>query len=494
MTKSLLIDLLINWSKQTYQSKKLLLAIVLVALPLSILVSFSSIKATYLSPTFAGLEANTPIHHIVLKEAESQSPLEPYLAEEIAQTLAHPILYERTVPLSLNYLGRQYQTNISFFSGAYKSLNLTALKGSLSSLDFPKTGAEASAAIGYHFWQEQLSGEEVIGKYIAVNGKAVKIVAILPPEMESLRKGVPLDLLMAFNQQSFILDTENIQLTPDTYSYIITEPTRSNEELAQSLSAHLIEQGLLLEEDKISITAVFGIHPQQFEMIVTRVNILMAAFSLLLLFCFIAFLTVFNAQCHYKQEELIVRQLCGASYKQITWQGYLESTATALLIVLIAFLLTPVSNALADMLLPSLKTGLSATDKLTFSRLGVGMLILVILIMNVFYTIQSKWIKTPIGRGASASKSQILQSHTLLALMLSLSFVTLYSATLLLHSQYNIYHTDLGFDTTQRYYVSFEFPEQHDIRMYSQFSLAQLEQMLMAKEEINQAGAAITFH
>ena len=460
----LYVDLTLAWGKQTATNAKLLIILLMLAVPVSILINFQLLQMSYLNPHFAGLSQTSPIYNIGIKTEKTTEALNNTIVEDIMQQWHYKIAFERTLSLltnfnHLNVINKDKVKNISFFSGGYKALSYVPALGSFDKVSFPKTGSELVAAITYQEWQISYLGEKyIIGKKIMVNDKVVTIVAVMPKNFISFRKNQRIGLVMPYNQLPEILNNKTYSATPDTFSYIIVKERIDSKKIAQSMSDYMHEEVLLLDDANIIINKAIGINSQEYAVIGQRLSLLNVLFLLLLLFCFIAFITFYIGECSQKQQEYIIRSFCGANTKQLIYQRLLDILLTVVLFVVFCLFITPVMTNIAFLFFPELQTESLAWQLSDLLPLLFKLIVIVFLLMAAVFFMQEKLIKTTVGRGNSLSLSQKIQSYVLLSFMLYLALMATYTSLLLLQSQQKLLKTDLGFSVNSRYLITFDFP------------------------------------
>ncbi|WDE04396.1 hypothetical protein SG34_024130 [Thalassomonas viridans] len=488
MSIKLFLDLSVSWGKHTCQNVRFLLVMLLLSLPVTILIHFNLIENSYLSPDFAGLKANSQIYNALVFEDNKTQALESYLTDELASKWPKlKASYERTTTLEVVSNNDKQVLDISFFSGGYELLAIKPLIGSLSALEFPVTGNKLVAAVSYSHWQHYYSGShEVVGSQVLINQQVVTIVAVMPQDFTSFRKNKEVQMVMPYNQLSELLDISRDNITPDTFSYLLGD-IHDTDDFAQTLSKHFKDEILILDDSQIILNKAIGVDSQEYLTISKRIALLKALFVVLLLFCFIAFITFYSGENTRKQQEYQVRSLCGASHKHLFLQRSLDIFYTVFTITLFCLILFPITQDIIHLVLPQLnsnKTNWSPSQ--LFKIAFVAMVLLWILMVLIFF-IQDKLITTHIGRGQSASFSQKLQSYLLLSLLLGLTSIAIYSSILLYKSQEILYKTSPGFEAEDRYVVTFDFPRFTQQTIMANQSALLLIQQLNATAGIEQA-------
>jgi len=487
MTYKLCVDLILNWLKQMTNNLSFLLVIFFLAFPISILINFQLIETSYLDANFAGLSKDSPIRNSVLVEEGKSQPLPYYISQEIESKWPVKSVYERSISFEVRNESSKESKLISFISGGFKSLDIKPLQGSLESMEFPKLGQELVAAISYIEWKKHLkTTKNVIGKKIQINNKTVTIVAIMPETFISFREHQATSFVMPYKQLPELLDDVDYSITPDTYSYLIGN-NQVFDSLTQDITLYLQNEALLLEESNILINRAIGINNQKYLTVSKRIYLLKTLFWLLLLFCFIAFNNFYSGECAAKQQEYRIRAFCGASNVNLLVQRFLDMFLTVLLIIIFCLFCLPLGHYFVQLFLPQVSMEEVSWNFSQLLNIIFYLFFCVLFFMSIVFLIQEKLIKTTFGRGQSASFSQKVQSYTLLALLLSLTIIALYSSLLLLENQRSIFKTHLGFVDENRFVVTFDFSEIRSEVLQANDTAQLLLQQLVSNPEIKQA-------
>lgn len=460
MQLKLYIDLCEHWLSKTKCNLQLLFVLLLVSLPISILLSFKFLEQSYLDPSFAGLERNSPIQQIYIRNNQDKtSPLDIYLSQEIKKKWGYDITYERSTHVLATYNEKIESRSISFFSGGFSQLDFNPLLGNLSSLEFAPTGSELVAAISYNLWEASFGGQSnVLNDFITINDKAVKIVAVLPKNFKAFRKEKQTDIVMPFSQQQIVLNKDSLTITPDVFSYLIGDDI-SPSLLAKGITSYLTDEVMLFDGSKIELNKAIGTNTEVYYRTSKRIGLLKILFYSLLVFCFFSFLTFNSGEAIKKQQEYLVRSMCGASDLDLKRQKMLEMLLTSLLIIVFVVLILPLSTYSINNLFPFINISLKQIFNANLlTTLGMTSL-LIVLSMAVVLFIQERTVKTSIGRGTSATLSQKVQGYLLLSLLMTLTLTIVFFTNVLYQKQSQLQRVDLGFKAEQKYVVTFSAPD-----------------------------------
>jgi len=459
MTIKLVLDLVIGWIKYSSKNIRLLMISFLLTIPISILLNFQFIESSYLGAEFLGANDITSLYRVTVHEEKKSQAIPSYLKEELENNWSIAISYERTIPLAMEYKSKATAINISFFSGGYNKIKLEPELGSLKELEYPVIGSDLIGAVSYNTWVNRFAkNPNVIGTSFKVNEKAIRIAAVLSKKFTSFRRDQTTDIVIPYIHLSSLVKTTPNKITPDTYSYIYSK-INDQTSFVKEINTHLYNEVLLLDDSAVVLNKAIGVDAQKYRTITKRVSLLRLIFTVLLIFCFISFITFYIGECAVKQQEFQVRRLCGANELHLAVQRQIDIIMTVSLILILSIFTIPLGQYLVSLMLPQIDL---STMKWLFSELSLLILALfvtVTFLMNLVFIIQQKFIKATVGRGQSASTSQKVQSYLLLSLLLGLSGAAIYSSTLLLKSQYSLNSTNLGFEFENRYIVTFPLPE-----------------------------------
>ena len=488
MTYKLLIDLISHWFIESLKNIHFLIVLVLLTLPISALFNFQLIESSYLDAKFAGLSANSQMLNAVLYEDKKTHVIEPYITEEIEHKWSDlQFVYERSTNVEVIKNNNKQSRDISFFSGGYDRLKLNPVLGSLKKMEFPHIGQELVTALSYQYWVDEFSADSnIIGSHIIANNKAVTIVAVMPKNFISFRKNQSTQLIMPYVQLPSIMNHISKSITPDTYSYLLGPPERLFN-MAGLITKYLQEEALILDESKIVFSRAIGVNSQHYFNVSTRIGVLKSLFLLLLVFCFIAFITFYIGEYSVKQQEYSVRSLCGGSNKQLFMQRIVDIFLTVFLLTLICLFIIPMGKYAIQSFFPELIVRETSWELLFLFKVLAGIFIAATLLMSVIFVIQDKLIKTYTGRGQSASTSQKIQNYALLALTVSITSLAIYVSSLLMQSQQTLYNTHIGFSSENRFIVTFDIPKNSNKTFYADNSAELLLEQLTSQTEIKQA-------
>jgi hypothetical protein len=286
----------------------------------------------------------------------------------------------------------------------------------------------------------------------------VSIVAVMPKNFVSFRKGESVQFVMPYIQLSLLLEQTNDSITPDTFSYLIGN-IKESADLAKNISTYLRDEVLILDETSIILNKAIGIPSQEYLSISKKIELLKVLFSVLLVFCFIAFIAFITGENNKKQQEFIVRRYCGATKKQLLIQRLLESFYNVITIIFFCCLVFPLVQSSIPLILPQLNETTVNWHIRQVVPIVLFWVALLICLMVLVLFIQDSCIKSHVGRGESSSLSLKLQSYFLLSSLLILTLIALYITILLFNSQRALFKTDIGFISDDRFIVSFSMPE-----------------------------------
>jgi putative ABC transport system permease protein len=492
MNSKVFIDLTLSWFKQVVANKAFMFIMLLLAFPISILFNFQLIEQSYLNASFAGLSSNSPLRSISIHEDDRANAIEFFLADEITNKWPDVnISYERRMNAELELNANIEQVQLSFFSGGFKLLGLNAYKGTLSSLEFPSSGSALVAAITYDYWQKHFQQRNIIGKPLLIKGKAVTIVAVMPKTFKSFQKNSKVQFVMPFSQLSALQGGYETNITPDTFSYLLADNSLLNK-ITHEINEYFQNELLISEQSFIDINHAIGVNPSDYAMVTKRINLLKVLFLVLVIFCLVAFITYFAGENSNKQQEYLVRALCGASEQSLFYQKLLETGLTVLMISLLTVLLLPLTGYLVQLFLPQIPLELFAWQFTSFFSLLVILVLVLLVAILLIFILQNKFIKTAIGRGQSTSFSEKAQGYGLISLLFVFTIIAIAGSYSLAKQQQALYQVSLGFSAENRYIATFEPPKNFKPMMADSKPIQLLLQQLKKHPEIIDIG--LTFH
>lgn len=472
MYGKLFSDLSIAWLKAHSYNVKFWLVLLVMALPICFLINLRILSATFINPHFVGLTQQSPIVQAYFQQEQAISALDELIAREI-QNKAGKVVhsYERTLSVPATMDGKSLTTQVSFFSGGYELLGITPILGEITPLDFPMAGSELTIALSYHFWQSHFAGsQEVLGRTLQLNDQSVKVVAVLPSSFSGWRKGAPVSMVVPYLHLAQILPSENT-ITPDTFSYFIGDVLALEGNLS-SLNQHLKDEMFMFDGNVFGLSHAIGIGPAHYLALSQRIDNFQVLFYSLAVFCFIAFMTFFAGEAASKQQEALIRRLCGANQGQLFAQQGLDALFIALSLLFVMVAVLPLCQGLLGLLIVHVDVEFQY-DVLELFNLGMAFFSVITLFLIVMQQLQSRMITASIGRGDTATFSQKLQSYVLLALLISLTSIALYMCAQLSERQLALHQTKLGFETEQRFVATFTPPE-HTQRQFEANNTTQL--------------------
>ncbi len=452
----LIADLLHNWWLRHKTSAGTWLSLCLVSLPIALLLQVWTIQATYLSPGFAALKPSGTVTQIVHQQGNNASPLASYLAKEFQQRAQLTVLYEKMRWLKWSDAEQEHEVAAAFISGGFSELGLKPALGSFTAMEFPTADMQLQLAISHQFWTAHFQQKNVIGQTLTLNGKLAVIAAVMPADFVSFRSEQHADLVVPFSFLAQLGLSDGDQLSPDVFSYVLhNSPVLP--QLAQ-LETELKDEALLFDDESFSTSAAFGMSVRQFETIKARLELLSQLFIGLLLFSLLAFTSHIASASDKRLNEMSLRQMLGATAAQLAYQRHLEMLVTVGLVLMVSLLLFWPGAWLLSLMLPDIPATqfeLSVAKLSLLLQLLVGVSIVISLILYA----QHRWTQHSLGRGATVSKAEKVQTFVLLAALFVLSSGALTYSSQLLQKQWQYSQLDRGYSTDQLFIVSFDFPK-----------------------------------
>ncbi len=476
---SLLTDIIAVWFKYNLKKIQLWVALVLVTIPLASVIAVYEFEQRFVSPSFAAINDLTSVNQIYISDSSVNSPVDEVILNEIInESDSIKYISERSLNLPISIANWNYDEVglVSFFSGGYKSLGISPSRGSLKSMEFPHKGNDLVAAITHHFWVNSLKSADVLSKPINVNGKTLRIVAVLPPEFTSFRKGNRVDIVIPYTFKNTVIGNDTF--TPDTLTYLLGDYHHVNS-IVEDITPKLQELFFIFDDNKLNLINAFGITPDEYISTSKRINLLRFIFLLLLIYCLIAFIAFEIGEMNTKQKEYELRRMCGASRLEITVQRLIESALLSFLISIVSLVMKPlITSLIFDDL------DLEITSFLIIIGLFYSLVIFItfFLILNCVSFVQSKYIQPSLGRSDSLTKSERFQAYALLSKMIGITVLTVFVTLSAIISQYQLSKVNYGFKANQKWLVDLATVNNTNQR----FELSNIPQILpfeLAKEQ-----------
>jgi hypothetical protein len=457
MAKSKLVaDLLQNWWLRHKTSPGTWLSLWLVSLPIALLLQVWTIQTTYLKPGFAALNPSTTVTQIVHQQGAYASPLAPYLLKEFQQRAPLTVIYEKMHWLKWSEAEQEHEVAASFISGGFSELGLKPVLGSFVAMEFPPADVQLNVAISHQFWRSHFKQRNVIGHTLMLNGKLAVIAAVMPAGFASFRSEQNADVVVPFSFLALLGLADGDQLSPDVFSYLLHNSPLP-QQLAQ-LETELKNEALLFDDESFTTSAAFGMSVKQFETIKARLELLSQLFIGLMLFSLLAFTSHIASASDKRLNEMSLRKMLGATPAQLGYQRHLEMLISVSLVLVFSLLLFWPCARLLTLMLPDIPV---VQFELSAAKLSLLMQLLfyVSLAISLILYAQHRWTQHSLGRGATVSKAEKVQTYVLLAALFVLSSGALTYSSQLLLKQWHYSQLDRGYNSEQLSIVTFDFPK-----------------------------------
>lgn len=455
-TWKLVVDLLQNWWLRHKTSPGIWLSLWLVALPIALLLQVWTIHSSYLNSGFTALNPVTSVTQIVHQQGAHPAPLAPYLVKEFQQRADLTVVYEKMRWLTWTDAEQEHEVAASFFSGGFAALGLKPALGSFAAMEFPSPDVQLQVAISHQFWTSHFQRKNVIGQTLTLNGKLAVIAAVLPEQFVSFRSEQNADIVVPFSFLSQLGLGGSDSLSPDVFSYLLHDAPLVSQ-LAR-LETELKNQALIFDDESFITSAAFGMSVRQFETIKTRLELLSQLFIGLLVFSLLAFTSYIASASDKRLNEMSLRKMLGATAVQLGYQRHLEMVVTVSLVLVFSLLFFWPAAWLLSLMLPEIP---SSELELSGAKLKVLLLLLlcVSLLISLILFAQHKWTQHSLGRGATVSKAEKVQTFALLAALFVLSSGALTYSSQLLLKQWHYSQLQRGYNTDRLFIVSFDVPK-----------------------------------
>lgn len=262
------------------------------------------------------------------------------------------VIAERFVPVGLSRDGRPELVWGELVSGNYfQALGIEAHVGRvLQPSDARFAGEGTVAVLGHDLWQRRFGGDrELIGQNITLNDRSFTVVGVAPPRFSGTFIGGHSELWVPITMQQVIMPVGDRLETRGSRWLTVTArmaPGVSETQAAAVLDAlaDQLSSTYPRTNQDVSIHSVPFVNdtlPFQSKELVTRISLLLLFVTLVVLL--VACVNLGNlmlAQASGRQKEFAIRQVLGASRKQLVSQFLTESVVLAIYAGGLALLLT----------------------------------------------------------------------------------------------------------------------------------------------------------
>ena len=446
----MIIDYILYQLKTYWRKPLWLLVTALLALPITMLIQLSVLKADLLSAGFISSLKNKAAQTILLTDQDSSQALPLLLSQEAIQRMDIPIAYERSFNAFAKLADRHQSVQVSAFSGGFAEFGITALLGNLAQFQSKLLQNSQIAVLSYQGWQRLFNKDlSVIGDWVSINGQQYQIIAVLDKSFLGFRQQFSTDFIIPFAGHHL----GDGDVLPDTISYILQQQLAENE--LRSVVKKMRDEFLLSDSQSLITSAAVGIPVAQFNTLTQRITLLQWLIILLLIFCVLAYLGILISEQQQRHNEFQLRLMLGASQHDLQLQRWVELTLNGIFLVIVCCLYLPAMQNLMVLLFPDVRI-----DQLSIN-LQAGVLILITAISLValgllFYALQDRTMVAHLGRGQTQSFWQRRANLVLVAMQLSLAAFSSFITLVLLLQQLNIFNTDLGFKPQNLHVLTFD--------------------------------------
>ena len=186
----------------------------------------------------------------------------------------------------------------------------------------------------------------------------------------------------------------------------------------------------------------------------TLINTFFTVAMLILLFAVINYINLSTAQSESRAREMAVRRLLGCPRKALFTRLIVESVLLCILSLLIALLLARTAEPVFNRIL---QTDISVSDLFSVSSLGIGAGIVILLgfLTGVIpASVITRVRPIDVVRGSFRHKTKMIYNKILIGFQYLITIILL-GCTLAMSRQIDMMlHTDLGFDTANKLYLS----------------------------------------
>jgi predicted permease len=362
--------------------------------------------------------------------------------------------------------------NLQFVSGNYfPMLGAAAMRGrALQPVD-DQRGTEPHVVLSYRMWQQRFaSSPDVVGASLMVNGRAMTVAGIMPPEFYGTHQnGDPTDIWAPLAFEPMLTDIDAMDHPEDHWLGILGRlHAGQNPAVLNAQASGLLQHWLLAHQDALAPGQKAAIPQQRTEVVQAaagvsqmrnnyasglRLLLMIAGFVLLIVCANLANLMLVRGMA--RRQQTAVRLALGAQRSRLIRQTMIESLVVAVIGSGVAVLLAVAgSRAMLAMAL----AGYTASPFPPSQSLPVlGFALGVAVLAGVLFGCVPAWITShfdPIeamrGSSRTAGDKTAWPQKTLVVLQAALSLALLSTAGLLIMSLRALEHQNLHLATSGR--------------------------------------------
>jgi putative ABC transport system permease protein len=337
--------------------------------------------------------------------------------------------------------------------------NLLRVKPILGRIFLPEEehpGREQVVILSYQFWQRQFGADaRLIGTSITIDGKPYTVVGVLPPNFSlwGTKLGSDLWAPLAFDRA---------QLTRDNHVFAVFGRLKHGVDLSQAeREMNAIVHRLTLEypeTDPDERVRIVRLHDDRTEDLRPALELMFAAAGFVLLMAWVNVANLFLSRAITREKELAIRVSLGAGRLRLVRQLGAESVLLALLSGVLGLFLASAALQILPAILPA-SGGLSEIPYLGQRGLGPALLIFTLcvsvlagLLFGLVPSLQlfGKELSGALKEGGTWSlggRRGHLFRNAVVVSEVSLSFILLLTAGLLMRSFEKLVSASPGFDT-----------------------------------------------
>ncbi|MBI1354777.1 MAG: FtsX-like permease family protein [Acidobacteria bacterium] len=397
----------------------------------------------------------------------------PIYRDFAAAGVFQDVLARSAAAVSLAYGGRSERASAELVSGNFfPSLGVAAVRGrALGPADDQVEGGHPVVVLGYGYWQRQFGGDEaVLNQALTVNGRAMTVVGVAPPDFHGVMTGRDPDLFAPLAMWRELRPELADSTEPDRLKHWLNILARLapqttlqqaqaavgpvyraqlEEEVAQ-LASHIGDRDRFVGRSLQLVPAVQGISSLR-DQIETPLNLLLAMAGAVLLISCVNVAGLMLARAMARRRETAIRLALGAARWRIARGLFLESlwltafgTAAGLLIAhatLTGLLSIPPASDWAG--LDARLDGRVLAFALTLAAL-TALLCGLLPAVQAWRTSFAAALKDQSAGGGEAPRATAFRKAIVVS-QVALSMLLLVSAGLFARSLYNLRTFDPGF-------------------------------------------------
>lgn len=453
------------WLKDAVKDIKLIVALIVLAIPVTALYSFKDIEAHFTSATFSLLNEHTSIRQIAIKNRDVYEAVAPNIWPEVESRFSVDIFAERQKKLNVEIFDQSQSISATFLNESVELLDLPIYLGSLKEFGSQKLENGYVVALSYEFWRDTLNQKVLVGHTINVNGNPLKVVAIMAPSFKTFRKSQVQQLFLPYRQFEPLTGLNALDPSPSLFTYLIFD-NRNYENLNVNLNQTLQDDAYIIPPSTLILSPAMGVNVNDYLSIINRLELLKVLFTILLIFSILSYTAAQINRATNNNDLIQVVNMCGATPSQRTSIGRIEPIGVVIISLPVVLFILCMNKTFINSVIFSETTHFASEKDFAIFQLILYWSICLFIISEAITFLQSKISSAQTGRGASVTKGVKLQANILMALMMCLSASALLFAAITFSNLLMTETKNLGYEPSDIKIVTRPIPQLSDFTFH----------------------------